>query len=87
MKDDILAATSSNIKVNGDADRNKAEDECSNGPAVANIGEQIMLDGKIVTSEEVEGMKKTIVDIELVNESRQKRIDEVCQFYQNLRVA
>lgn len=87
MKDDILAATSSNIKVNGDADRNKAEDECSNGPAVANIGEQIMLDGKIVTSEEVEGMKKTIVDIELVNESRQKRIDEVCQFYQNLLVA
>lgn len=78
MKDGILAATSSNIKVNGDADRKKTEDECSNGPAVAFIGEQIMLDGKIVTSEEVEGMKKTMIDLELVNESRQKRIDEVC---------
>lgn len=40
-------------------------------------GDQIVLDGAVVSGDDVQGMKKQIDDLGLVNESREKRILEV----------
>lgn len=38
----------------------------------------VMLDGKMISSDDIVQMKKLIDDVKIVNESRQKRITEVC---------
>ncbi len=49
--------------------------EAANGTVTADA---IMLDGKVISSSDVLEMKKNIDDLELVNKSREKRINEVC---------
>ena len=58
----------------------KKEDGEANGHG-CNGADAIILDGKVVKSQDVITMKKKIDDLQLVNESRDKRIAEVCVKY------
>ena len=56
----------------------KEEQSETNGHAMGGTADAIILDGKVVNSNDVIAMKKEIDDLQLVNESRDNRISEVC---------
>ena len=76
LQNDILAAstpTSQTVK--------KEENGKDNGQASHGTADAIMLDGKVINSTDVMTMKKKIDDLGLINDSREKRITEVCALW------
>lgn len=72
LQNDILSSSSPSAQ-----NAIKKEDGEANGHA-GGTADAIMLDGQVVKLNDVIAMKKEIHDLELVNESRDKRIAEVC---------
>jgi hypothetical protein len=93
MDHDVLAVganhSGSNVKSEsgGDDGHGSGEEvegkDCALGSGgmrqggVGGAGDQIMLCGEVLSSSHVQGMKKAIDDLGLVNQSREKRIAEV----------